>query len=493
MTEPTPQELAGLLANRDRAAAEFSLIEFVKQAWPVLEPETPFVMGWAIETIAEHLQAVTDGKIRRLLINVPPGCTKSMMVNVFWPAWEWGPRRMASNRYISASYERTLATRDLVRCRDLVLSEWYQERYSIELKADENQKTYYENMNTGWRYSSGVGSSLIGRRGDRIIIDDPHSVKTAESELKREETLRWMTETVPTRLNKQAESAIVVIMQRLHEQDVSGLIIQKLGPEWVHLCLPMRYEAGTKCYTEVQGMQTEPPERVRRVLELGSPIAHYTPDPEGELLYSQDPRTDDGELLVPARFPEQAVAELEATFAAKGGSYAVAAQLQQRPSPRGGGMFQKENARYIDSFDETGITCRGWDLAGSTTRSGKRTAGVKLTRTGDGRIIVADVDVFKAGPREVRSRILQNAVQDGNGVRTSIPQDPGAGGHGTEGRHRRDHARIRRAVFSGDRGQGSAGYAVRRAVGGGQRLHGAGAVERRLHGRADDIPHRRVQ
>ena len=116
----TDSVLARILENPDKARCEFSLYEFVKQAWPVLEPGVTFVDGWAVRAIAEHLQAVTDGQCKRLLINVPPGMSKSMLTNVFWPAWEWGPRGLAVHRFISASYEQGLATRDMVRCRDLL-------------------------------------------------------------------------------------------------------------------------------------------------------------------------------------------------------------------------------------------------------------------------------------------------------------------------------------------------------------------------------------
>src|ERR1700761_1558459 len=105
---------------------EGTLIGFVKHMWPVVEPAIPFVEGWAIGAIAEHLQAVTEGQIKRLLMNVPPGFTKSLLTDVFWPAWEWGPRRMPWNRYVCASYSNHLTERDNMRCRNIVISDRYQ-------------------------------------------------------------------------------------------------------------------------------------------------------------------------------------------------------------------------------------------------------------------------------------------------------------------------------------------------------------------------------
>lgn len=397
---PDRHQIRDAMNAPERSLAQLSLREFMRQAWHVLEPGAPFVDGWAVGAVCEHLQAVTDGQIRRLLINVPPGCTKSMAVNVMWPAWEWGPVGQPHMRYISAGYEKGLATRDMVRCRDLLRSEWYQERWPLAFKDDQDQKTYYQNADTGWRLASSVGGALVGYRGDRIIVDDPHDVKRAESDVEREEAVRWFTETLPTRLNKPSDSAIVVVMQRLHERDISGVIINKLGDEWVHLCLPMEYEADRHC---------------RTVVPLLSGAAF------------EDPRQKDGDLLWPERFSAEAVEELKETFRAQGGTYAEAAQLQQRPAPRGGGLFKRANFQFVDA-PEDGATVRGWDLAASVSSRAAYTAGVKMVRTRDGRLLVTDVRRFRGTPHEVKMALQECAVGDGARCRTSIPQDPGQAG-----------------------------------------------------------------
>lgn len=430
----------------ERALCEDSLLDFMRFGWHALEPGVDFVTGPAIETMARHLEAVTRGEVRRLLMNVPPGFTKSMMTNVFWPAWEWALgvkhkrctktkcvhdsdrcyRGLDSHRFISASYEKTLATRDLVRCRDLITSEWFAGHWPIEFKDDENQKTRYENTSTGWRQAASVGSALTGHRGDRIIIDDPHSVKTAESEAERMESLRWFTETVPTRLNKQGESAIVVIMQRLHEQDISGLIIREFGDEYVHLCLPMEFEAGNRCYTRVpiEGVAAK---RMRRIKDEADPLPRWEPSSDGQVVWPQDWRKDEGELLWPARFPDHAVESLKLAFRAQGGTYAEAAQLQQRPVPRGGGMFQRDDFTFVDDAPSDFLAIvRGWDLA--ATKKGDWTVGVKLGITAEGHVYILDRVRMRGTPGEVRKLMKDTAEQDGHRVVQSVPQDPGQAG-----------------------------------------------------------------
>jgi predicted phage terminase large subunit-like protein len=400
----TDSVLARILENPDKARCEFSLYEFVKQAWPVLEPGVTFVDGWAVRAIAEHLQAVTDGQCKRLLINVPPGMSKSMLTNVFWPAWEWGPRGLAVHRFISASYEQGLATRDMVRCRDLLKSEWFQERWPIAFKEDQDQKTYYENTNTGWRFAASVRAALTGYRGDRIIVDDPHSVKTAESDAEREESLRWFTETLPTRLNIPDRSAIVVIMQRLHQRDISGLIMDELAKDWTHLCLPMEYESARHCRTSI-------------VM------------PDGKTF--EDQRKDEGELLFPERFTRESVDSLKNTLRSHGGSYAEAAQLQQRPAPREGGIFKTDRWRIVDVPPPVIRWVRGWDLAATSKKQNPRaafTSGCLMGLTAENHVVIKDVQRFRGDPGEVKERVGLIAQADGHHVRIDLPQDPGQAG-----------------------------------------------------------------
>ncbi len=390
----------------EKLGAELSFAEFVKQAWAVIEPATPLVWSWSMDAICSALQAVSEGRIHRLLVNVPPGFSKSLLVNVFWPAWEWGPRGMPALRYISASYAEGLATRDLVRCRDLLMSDWFSERWPVEFKADQNKKTLFENTSTGWRFATGVGGSLTGYRGDRAIVDDPHSVKTAESDAEREEANRWFAETLSTRYNNEKTFAIVVIMQRLHTRDVSGMIL-KDPKGWRHLLLPMEFEADRRCSL---------PE-----------VLVPSPSDAGALVPFIDPRTEDGDLLCPERFSRTGVDELKRAMSAHGGSYAVAGQLQQRPTPRDGGMFPSKFARIVDAPAPAGSRrVRGWDLAAS--ENGKATVGLVLAETPAGGLIIEDLQRFFCEPAETEERFEQVHGRDPRTLSWSIPQDPGQAG-----------------------------------------------------------------
>ncbi|HEX9320708.1 MAG TPA: hypothetical protein VF913_01135 [Xanthobacteraceae bacterium] len=207
-----------------------TLLGFVREAWPLVEHDRPFVQGWHIEFICRHLEAITNGTLlamgceNRLLANVPPSFTKSLVVSVFWPAWEWGPARKPSMQYIATSFRQDFCLRDSRRMRDLVMSGWYQQSFPhVELVATGEWR--FSNTQGGFREAVPFGS-LTGGKADRILIDDPHSVDTAESDADRERAVMRFRESVTTRLNDPVRSAIVVIMQRLHERDIAGEILR---------------------------------------------------------------------------------------------------------------------------------------------------------------------------------------------------------------------------------------------------------------------------
>lgn len=293
----------------EREYCRRSLAAFAKQAWKILEPATPLKWGWAVQSICDHLEAVTDGKIKRLLMNVPPGSMKSLLVSVIWPAWEWGPRGMPEKRFLSTAHKQDLAIRDSTKSRRLIQSAWFQKLWPLQLTGDQNAKTKFENEKTGFRESMAF-TSMTGSRGDRVILDDPHSVDDANSAAKLAADIVTFREALPSRVNNE-NSAIIIIMQRLAVGDVSDVA---LGLGYKHLCIPMRYEVG--CSKHVVG--------------------------------DGDPRRVDGELMFPERFSEQQVAELEQSL----GSYATAGQLQQRPSPRGGGVFRDEWIKHWQTLPQ---------------------------------------------------------------------------------------------------------------------------------------------
>lgn len=376
--------------NADAIRARCStLAGFVREAWHVLEPNAKLIWNWHLDAICAHLEAISAGRITRLLINVPPGSSKSLICSVIWPAWEWSQGR-PSLRYLTTAFNDVPVKRDTRKCRDLILSEWYQSLWP-EIRLTRTGETSFANSSTGTREGVAFGS-LTSQRGDRLIIDDPHSVETAESQVERQTTTRRFREGALNRLNDQERSAIVVVMQRLHADDVSGTII-KMGMDFVHLCLPMEFEPERACRTSIG---------------------------------FADPRTADGDLLDPVRFPREAVESLKSGM----GSYAYAGQYQQRPTPREGGLFKRAwfEGKIIRAAPEGTRWVRHWDLAATARANAARTAGVKLGKAPDGSFIVGHVVKEQIEGPEVRKLIKATAEADGRDVKISLPQDPGQAG-----------------------------------------------------------------
>ena len=305
---------------------EGGLLRFVKYFWHVLEPQTVFVEGWPLEAICEHLQAVSEGRITRLLINVPPGFMKSLLTDVFWPAWEWATIG-AHLRYVTFSYSAMLTERDNRRFGALVTSQEYQELYGDKVQIVKLGDRIVSNRATGWKLASSVGGVGTGERGDRIILDDPHNVKEAESEVIRSETVRWFRESMSNRLNDMEKGAIVVIMQRLHGDDVSGIILEK-GMAYDHLMIPMEYDYDRQTDENYEPSRTS--------------IGWY------------DPRYDEGsadEVDRVLAWPERFSAAVWDAIKTDIGPYAEAGQYGQQPAPRGGGIFKREWWQLWESAD----------------------------------------------------------------------------------------------------------------------------------------------
>src|SRR5262249_55147996 len=152
-----------------------SLMGFVREAWPILEPDRAFVNNWHIDALVAHLEAITDGRLQNLLITVPPGTMKSRLISVLWPAWEW--TRHPELRYLCASYDQQLSTRDNLHMQQVIESSWYRDRWPrVRLAADQNQKTRFNTTRGGWRIGTSVGGRAVGEHPHRKIIDDPHRV-----------------------------------------------------------------------------------------------------------------------------------------------------------------------------------------------------------------------------------------------------------------------------------------------------------------------------
>lgn len=353
---------------------------------------------------------MTNEEIQHFLATVPPGLMKSLSL-VFWTAWEWGPKRKAALRYLSTSFSDKNVTRDISKVRRLVESEKYQALWGDIVQPTAKWGEHLiVNGRTGFREGRAF-SSMTGGRGDRVEIDDPHSVDTAESDQERANTIRTFREAIPDRLNDMRRSSIVVIMQRLHEDDVAGTIL-KLRLPYVHLNLPMEFES------------------TRRVngVEVDARCRTYRKD--GTLLF-EDPRQHDGELLFPERFPRDVVEGLKHSK----GAYAYAGQYQQRPTPREGGLFKRAYfaGKIIDRSrvpSDLRLRCRGWDFASRKQKQGTRpdrTAGVLMGRHGPD-YYVFNALAFQDTPGTVQSTVKSLAETDPPGTLIRIPQDTGQAG-----------------------------------------------------------------
>lgn len=294
-----------------REQAQRSLHEFMRQAWPVVEPSVDFVDNWHIEHICNKLEAVSRGEVRRLLINIPPRHCKSLLVSVIYPVWDW--IQNPSRKFLFASYAQSLSTRDAVKSRRLLQSPWFRDNWGhlFDMAGDQNVKSRYENTRLGYRLSTSVGGGLTGEGGDTIIIDDPLNAIDQHSETKRIGCIEWWDQAMSTRLNDPKTGAYIVIMQRLHEDDLAGHIL-KSGIEWDHICIPAEYE------------------------------------PDHPYVYDGDPRSAEGDLLWPERIGRDQLEELKSKMT----KLIAAGQLQQRPAPAGGGLFKRDHMRFYKQDEE---------------------------------------------------------------------------------------------------------------------------------------------
>jgi predicted phage terminase large subunit-like protein len=319
------------LIDLDRALVKKGgLKKFIELSWHQIEPAKEFMPGWHIDALCEHLEAISKGELSRLIINIPPGCMKSLTACVFWPAWVWTFK--PQTKWIYASYSIDLSKRDNFRMRQLIDSQWYQSRFGNVFKPlnDDWVKTKFSNDRAGFRLCTSVNGTVTGEHADVQVCDDP--IKPQEvSKTSLKNCLEWWNETMSSRLVDFKKSARVIIMQRLHVNDLAGEMLRNGGYE--HLCLPMEFEKRFICSTSIG---------------------------------FKDPRTTDGELLWPEKCPNEAVAEIKKSIASERG---IAAQLQQHPVPHSGAIFKKEAIRHYDTPPRTPTTITSWDCTFKETGS----------------------------------------------------------------------------------------------------------------------------
>lgn len=349
-----------------KVQAQDSLRAFVEQAWPILEPAVPFVSNWHIDYIAEHLEAVTAGEISRLLINVPPRSMKSILVSVLWPVWEWV--RQPTGRWIFVSYADALASKHSLDRRTVITSDWFQTRWGhrVQLAADQNVKSEFQNTERGVMVATSVGASVTGKGGSRIIVDDPHNPSQAESDVQRDAAVTFFRTTLSTRLDNQKTGAIVVVMQRLHERDLAATCLD-LG--YTHISLPAEAEVPTRLVF-----------------------------PRSGRVFTREP----GDLLCPAREDRTELDHLKRVL----GSAAYAGQYQQRPTAAGGAILQPNWFRYYDDLPPVDQWAQSWDMSFKDGTDSDFVVGLVAARRGADIYLVDRVKGqwgFSEACRQVRS------------------------------------------------------------------------------------------
>lgn len=285
-----------------------SFYEFVKRAWHLLEPAKRFVDNWHLKVICDHLQAAEEGKLRKLIINVPPRTGKSTIVSILYPAWLW--IRNPAKRILLASFSHALAEQLSRKRRDFVLkSDWFGARFGELFKLSDHQsrKSEYENDKTGSMIATSVGGTVTGRGGDILLLDDPQDPEQAASDVERQNTIDWLISVWGSRGNDPTTPQIL-IQQRLHERDATGVYLEQ--DDWVHLKIPMLYELNVDI-------------------------------PETPLGY-KDPRTEESQTLDAIRFPPHYVEEMKSNIIKERGSYIWSGQYQQTPAPAEGAIIRRQ-------------------------------------------------------------------------------------------------------------------------------------------------------
>ena len=310
--------------EQDRDELPKSLRRFVRAAWPHMEPQVPYLHNWHIDAISEHLEACSRGEIRHLQVWVPRASMKSRMVSTFWHAWEWTHNPWI--RYFSSSYDLRLSGRLASDTRNLMMSPWYQARWGHMFKFIREGERYFGNDKGGTRMATATKGGALGEHGNRIVVDDPINAREAEADsgLMLQEANDWYDAVVPgTRLNPYAE---VIIMQRLHENDLAGHVLQGEFDDWVVLCLPERFETAHPYAWRPPRVLPNVASRLPEELRLG------------------DPR-EEGQLLWPERRDEHA----SNAMASRLTSFRAAGQMQQRPASREGEILKVDWWRFYDS------------------------------------------------------------------------------------------------------------------------------------------------
>ena len=395
------------------------LFYFIKYFWDTYS-EDEFVPNWHIEYICDQLEKVArrvaekKEKLHDVVINVPPGSTKTAMVSIFFPVWCWV--NWYTLRFITTSHSDPLSLESAEYSRDIIRSEKFQAMFpELDVRQDKDTKSNFRvvkkdyvsvgraprTKSGGGRVSTSVGSRIIGFHAHIIIVDDLIDPKRAFSEGGLKTANDYMDQTLSTRKTDKKVSVTIMIMQRLHENDPTGHLLAKKDKKVLHICLP----------GEIKNYEEQ--------LQPKSLKQFYTDN-----------------LLDPVRMPWSVMQDMEVDL----GQYGFSGQVGQKPTPPEGGMFKVDRLLVINtlpapiSFEET---VRYWDKAG-TDGSGAYTVGAKMSRLQNNKIIITDI-IRGQWSAEKREAIIKDAAwldsQEFSGQRATpvpysvyIEQEPGSGG-----------------------------------------------------------------
>jgi predicted phage terminase large subunit-like protein len=319
----SPQLMLSPSMAHVNAACRKDFVSFVRKVFHVLNPSASFQMNWHICAIAYHLEQVRLGNIKRLIITVPPRSLKSIMCSVAFPAFALG--QDPTKRLIVASYSADLAIKHGNDFRMVVNSAEYRGIFpAMRISAMKNTQSELVTTRNGFRLAISVDGALTGRGGDIIIIDDPIAALAALSQKSREHVVDWYSNTLLSRLDDKQNGAIVLVMQRLHEDDLAGVLLRG-SDEWTVLSLPAIAEQDEQ-------------------IPIGDGQVHVR---------------HAGDVLHPEREPREILESLRAQL----GADTFAAQYQQRPVPPGGAMIKRPWVRRYDQLPTSGLIIQSWDVA----------------------------------------------------------------------------------------------------------------------------------
>lgn len=344
---------------------------FIAKCFTTIDPSTTYLSNWHIDAVAEYLEATRKSDITRLLINMPPRALKSVCVSVAWPAWLLG--HDPSIRIMAASYSQQLALRHALDTRLILGTPWFSRLFpQLTLAQGQNEKHKFVTTQRGFRFATSVGGTATGEGGDVLIVDDPLNPAQAASSIERHHANQWFDQTFATRLNDKSKGRIVVVMQRLHSEDLSAHLLEKGG--WEHLCLPA--VAHTKTTLTI-GKKTF----IREA---------------GDVLH---PARENNALL------QRAQREL--------GSFAFAAQYQQAPILCDGGMIEASWLHYSSTMPPLAAFERitqSWDTAIKAMAHHDASACTTLGEY-EGRHYVLDVTHLRAEYPQLKRTICDHAAQ----------------------------------------------------------------------------------